>query len=271
MRRRALTLFFISLCLCATVAPSAAQEKGLTGEEIVNRHLEAAGGREALARFRTRVATGTVKKENEPEGKLWVVSEAPDRLSAAYGFRDYTLYMTYDGNSANIRPTLPRNVAGLTDKYLEMLGSGLMFNGISLYNLLSAAEPGALRLEAKGTKKVDGRPAHVVQLRPPKGAAVRLYFDAETFMWVRTDFGKASLSKQMGAFTNDVVNQGGGELTVDFYVKTSDFRDVDGVKLPFRFEQVMTSPILRQTAVGAVVGAITKYQHDIKLDPGTFR
>lgn len=262
-----LTLLML-LCACATAA---GQEKKLTGDEIINKHLEAVGGREAIARLKTRVALGTVKKENEPEGRMAIMSEAPNRVSVVYDFRDYTLRMVYDGQGAALRPTPPRQFGQLTDKYYEMMGSGLMFNGIALYNLLAAGAPGALRPEAKGTKKVEGRPAYVVQVKPQKGSPMRLYFDAENFMWVRTDYGKASVSKEMGQFTNDVENRAANELTVDFYIETSDFRDVDGVKLPFQFEQVMSTPFLRQSSAGTILCKISQYQHNIQIDPAMFK
>jgi hypothetical protein len=52
----------------------------------------------------------------------------------------------------------------------------------------------------------------------------RLYFDAATFMWIRTDYGKVQISKPMGQFTNAVVPHGEDEMSVDFDFDTSDFR-----------------------------------------------
>jgi len=266
-------IFARLLCfLCVLSASVAAgQDQKLSANQIIEKHLEAIGGRQALAKFKSRVAIGTIKKENEPDGQMIVMSELPNRLSAFYGFRDYDFRMIYDGSKALIRPALPREVSVITDKYQEILASGLMFNGISLYNLLAAGAAGDLKVEAKGMKKVAGKPAYVIQLKPQKGSAAKLYFDADTFMWVRTDFGSASVSRQMGTFTNGVVNQGGSETTVDFYIETSDFRDVDGVKLPFKFEQVMTSPILRQKAVGTIVGTIREYRNNELIDPKMFQ
>ena len=272
MRHKFLAAFLALACsVCVAAAASGDDEKKLTGDEIIAKHLAAVGGREALARLKTRIALGTIKKESEPEGRMAIMSEAPNRVSAYYNFRDLDLRMIYDGDKAFIRPILPRNLQEIGDKYHDMLASGLMFNQMSLYNLIAAGAPGEWKIEAKGMKKIDGRQAYVVQLKPKKGDAMKLYFDAETFMWVRTDYGRASLSKEMGAFTNDVVNQGGSEVTVDFYIETSDFRDVDGVKLPFRFEQVMTAPILKQQSVGTIVGIVREYQHNVKIDPRMFQ
>ena len=271
MKRGYFLLLLLLLLLTPLSAVVSQGDQKLTAEEIIDRHLTAVGGREALAKLKTRVAVGTVRKEGEPEGRLAVMSEMPNKLSVFYGFRDFDLRMVYDGNNAFIRPAMPRQVANLTDKYQQMLASGLMFNSMSLYNLITTGKPGDLKVEAQGMKKVGGKQAYVVQLKPPKGSAVKLYFDAENFMWVRTDYGIASVSKELGGFTNEVVNQGGSETTVDFYIETSDFRNVDGIKLPFKFEQVMTSPILRQRAVGTVVGAIREYIHNSDIDPKMFQ
>jgi hypothetical protein len=58
---------------------------------------------------------------------------------------------------------------------------------------------------------------------------------------------------------------------VDFYVETSDFREVDGVKLPFKFEQVVTYPILTQKRVGTLTGTIVEYRHNVEIDPKMFK
>lgn len=271
--RRFTSFFFLALLLCAASVVASGDEPKLSGDEIVAKHLAAVGGREALAKLKTRIAIGTVKKENEPEGKFAVMSEAPNRLSVFYGFRDYDLRMIYDGKQAIIRPDFPVRQVGdtIADKYREILSSGLMFNSASLYNLIDTAAAGDLKFEAKGTKKVAGRSAYVVELKAGKGTKMRLYFDTESFMWVRTDYGSVHLSQAMGEFTNDRVNQGGSEATVDFYIEASDFRDVDGVKLPFKFQQVMTIPVLHERAVGTITETIQEYRHNVEIDPKMFQ
>ena len=270
MKRGYVPFLLLSLLVVPLVNVIGQVDQKLTGDEIISKHLAAVGGREALAKFKTRVAVGTVRMESEPEARFAVMSE-PNKLSVFYGFRDFDLRMVYDGKTAWVRPAMPRQVANLTDKYQQMLASGLMFNSMSLYNLIESSHPGELKFEAKGLKKVDGKPAYVVQLKPAKGSAARLFFDAESFMWIRTEYGSASVSKEIGGFTNDIVNQGGSETTVDFYIETSDFREVDGVKLPFKFVQVLTSPILRQKAIDTISGSIREYLHNGNIDPKMFQ
>lgn len=273
---RSILAFHLLCVLFLGSSAATAQDQKLTGEQIIQKHLEAIGGKDALAKLKSRIAIGTVRKEDEPDGQMVIMSEAPNRISAFYALRDYDLFMIYDGRKAIIRPVLPKNSAPITDKYVAMLGSGLMFNSISLYNLLASGDVSRLSPEAKGLKKVGGRQAYVVQVTIKKDS-MKLYFDAENFMWVRTDYGRASASAGLRdtggslAALNQSNNQGGGETIVDFYIETSDFRNVGGVKLPFKFVQVLTSPILRKSAVGTITGTIREYRHNEPIDSKMFQ
>jgi hypothetical protein len=99
---------------------------------------------------------------------------------------------------------------------------------------------------------------------------VRLFFDAENFMWVRSEYGSVRITRDMGTFTNAVQSHD-EESTIDFYVDTWDFKEVDGVKLPFKVEMVATSPILKQKNVGTIVTNISEYRHNIPIDPKMFQ
>src|SRR5438552_14342184 len=92
---RSRILGFVLLIIATSVA--AAQDQKLTGEQIIERHLEAVGGRAAIAKIKSRIALGTIKKESEPEAQMAILSELPDRFVFFCAFRDYDLHMIYDG------------------------------------------------------------------------------------------------------------------------------------------------------------------------------
>ena len=267
MNRICIALMLLSLCAVAL----AQDKQSMTASEIINRHLAAVGGREALRKLKTRVAIGTVKKESEAAAEFALYSELPNHVSANYRFEKYDWKLHYDGANAIFFPPISRKLYVITDKYHEMLSSGIIFNSVALSNVLTEAESSGAKFEAKGIKKLHGRPAYVVEVKRDKGEAMRLYFDSETFMWVRTDLGHVTISKQMGAFTNDVVSHAEDEVGIDFYIETSDFRDVDGIKLPFKFEQIVTYPILQQKIAGTISGTIKSYAHNVPIDPSSFR
>ena len=259
----------LSLVFVVTILSASAQAQNLTVADIVAKHFEAIGGRAALAKLKSRVAAGTVQMENEPAANMAIMSEMPNRVSAVFVFEKYDLHMSFDGKESIVRPIPPRMFGPFVNKYQQMLASGLMFNSISLYNLLAAGE--GAKLEAKGMKTIRDRQAYVVEMKTANGLSARLFFDAETFMWIRTEYGKVTIQKPMGQFTNDVVNRGQDDITADFYFETSDFREVDGVKLPFKFEQTLTTPYVQQKTVGKITGTITEYQHNIPIDPKMFQ
>lgn len=267
--RAGLLLFF--LLISPAIVFSADGNQALTGAEIISKHLAAVGGKEALAKIKSRVAMGTVRKESEPDVQMAIMSEAPNRVSAIYVFKDYTWQLTYDGKNVIFRPTITKEGALVERKYREMLVTGALFNSISLYNILTENESDNLKFETRGTKKVRNRNAYVVEVRRGKAQPLRLYFDTETFMWVRTDYGTVSYAKNIGKFTNDVVQHGEDQTDVDFSFETSDFKEVDGVKLPFKFEQTVAFPLIKQKSAGSITGIIKEYRHNISIDPKMFQ
>jgi hypothetical protein len=247
-----------------------AEQTQMTGVEIVNKHLQAIGGKEALAKIKSRVAIGIAKKESDAAVPVAIMSEAPNRVSAIYQFQGYNWQLSYDGTKSLFRPTISRSSSVVIKKYEEMLESGTMFNDVSLYNILINGDSNAIEFTAKGTKKVRGRPAYLVEMRRAKTQPISLYFDTENFMWVRTEYGSMRLTQDLGAFTNARVSKD-QESTVDFYVETSDFKDVSGIKLPFKIEIVATAPILTQKNVGSIITTISEYRHNIAIDPKMFQ
>jgi hypothetical protein len=264
----------LSLLILLTVpasAFSADDNQSLTGAEIISKHLAAVGGKDALAKIKTRIAIGTVRKESEPDAQMAIMSEAPNRVSAMYVFKDYTWQMTYDGSNVIFRPTITKEASLIEKKYREILTTGAMFNSISLYNILLAGESDDVKFDSKGTKKLRNRLAYVVEIKRGKSQPMRLLFDTETLMWVRTEYGRVSFAKAMGKFTNDVVQHGEDQTEVDFFFDTSDFKEVDGVKLPFKFEQTVAFPLIRQKSAGTVIGMIKEYRHNVEIDPKMFQ
>jgi len=262
---RAISFLLLLITLALSAAPFRADEK-LSGSEIINKHLAAIGGKEVLAKIKSRIAIGTARKENDSAAPMAVMSEAPNRVSAIYQFQGFNWQLSYDGSRAIVRPLLSRANAPILHKYEDMLATGTMFNGISLYNVLTRGESDGVKFESKGTKKVRGRPAYTVEMK--RGTdKVLLYFDTESFMWVRTDYGSLQLTRELGTITGPKDQ----ETTVDFYVETSDFKEVDRVKLPFKFELVVTAPILKQKNVGTIVAIINEYRHNVPIDPKMFQ
>jgi hypothetical protein len=149
-------------------------KQGPTGQEIVKKHIEAVGGIQALAKIKSRIAIGTVRKESEPDANIAIMSEAPNRVSAMYVFKDYTWQLTYDGSKSLFRPMVSKEASTVEAKQREMLATGAMFNSMSLYNVLTQTGSDEPKFEARSSKKVKGRLAYVVDVKRGKLPTLRL-------------------------------------------------------------------------------------------------
>ncbi len=262
-------LLFVFVTLAVAIQAKPIEDK-LTAQEIISKHLAAIGGKENLAKVKTLVATGKVKRESLPETAMLMVSEAPDRLSIAYGFQEVTWRLIYDKGKGSIRPTITGEYSVMEGKFREMLASGFFYNGATIFNTLLTEPTGEAKIEAKGMKKINGRQNYVVEYkRDKKSSAYKLFFDAETFMWVRTEFGRVTIPIQARPGAGVEANSE-SQPTVDFYIETSDFKEVDGLKLPHKITHTATFPILRQQKEGTLTITINDYKQNVPIDPKMF-
>ena len=215
--------------LVAAVALVAGPARAQTADEVVEKHLAAMGGRAALAKLTTQSATGTITismQGNDVAGALEIYHKAPNKARtyfkmdlSAFGAGEMTVDQRCDGKTAYASNSMQGD--------REITGSQLqsMLNNTFPTPLLNYKEAGA-KVELAGKEKIEGRDAHVLVYTPKAGPASKQYFDAETFMLVR------SVSKV------DVPEMGGEiEQTTD----VSDYRSVEGTKVPFVVK--VTTPV----------------------------
>jgi hypothetical protein len=276
MGRKTYTLFsvlFFFLLLTSVFAQD--NKNNLTAEQIIEKHFVAVGGKEKLSAIKSRVAIGFIKVANQGKPIQFVLfTESPNRLTAYYLLEKYNWSLTYDGKKFFSRPIelLSKNVvligksSRLEDKFNEMYSSGLMFSQISLYNILLNPNP-EITIKTNKTKKVNDHPAYIIEIKSKKFGLMRAYFNTETFMWVRTDYGNVELSDTRLALDNS----GGGISTVDFYIEASDFREVDGIKLPYKIKHTMVPPVSPNNRSSMVEVEMKEYKQNVLIDPKMFQ
>lgn len=232
------------LVVCAQAASAQ------TADEIIEKHVAASGGRAALEKVKSRLATGTLALTTplgNMAGTVEILSEAPNKsrnlmkvdLSAA-GIGQVTIDQRFNGETAYAIDSLQGN--------REITGNALdnMKAGSFPHPFLNYKERGAT-VELGGKEKVGERDAYVVTFKPKTGSPVRWYLDAQTYLPLR-NVVKVNVP-QLG---QDV------EQTSDF----SDYRDVDGIKIPF---QAKISSSLQTYSI-----TLTKVEHNIKVDESLF-
>lgn len=221
-----------------------------TADEVVEKHIAASGGRAAYAKITSRTAAGTITVTTpvgDLSGNIEVYSKKPNKSRtlikldlSAVGAGQMVSDQRFDGTTGYVMDSLQGN------RTIEGSQLDAMRNGSFPSPLLTYKEMGAtLALDDKA--KVAGKDAYVLKMTPKAGPGMRLFIDADSFMLVRT------------AVTLNVPQLGGDiEQVVDF----SDFRDVDGIKIPF----VTKSSNPAQT----VTATMTSVKHNADIDDSSF-
>lgn len=237
----------LSFVLAPAVTPAAQQ----TADQVIEKHLAAMGGRAALAKLTTRKSTGTITigtPNGDLTGPVELYSKVPNKARAV---------MVLDLSAMGIaeKLTLDQKFDGTAGWALNSLQGDNEITGQQLENMKNASFPNALlnykatgaTIELLPNETVGGKAAIVLRITPKTGSVAKLYLDAETFLAVRT------------VATVNVPQMGGD---VEQVAEASDYRTVDGVKVPFK--TVNTTPMQTVTMVIATV------EHNVAIDDAMF-
>jgi hypothetical protein len=211
-----------------------------TIDQILERYVQALGGRAAIEKLKTRESKGTFEIIDTPlKGVVESYNKAPNKLAIftrVPGLGDFL--EGYDGNISWAQD--PAN--GLRDRSGVELAQAKFdaefYKDIKMKELYP-------KMELKGTEKVGGRDAYVILATPAAHSPEQLYFDVQTGLLVRAD----------------VVREGPQGKT-PFTVFYEDYREVDGVRIPF---------LLRQTAKDfSVIIKLDSIKHNVSIDDAKF-
>lgn len=227
-------------------APSQAQ----TADEVIEKHLAATGGRAALGKLTSRTAKGSIiigTPVGDLAGTLEVYAKVPNKSRqfikldlSKLGAGEVVSDQRFDGTVGYQIDTFNGN--------REITGGQLdaMKNGAFPTPLLRYKENG-VSVSLLEREKVGDRDAYVLMFAPKTGPAMRAFIDAESLMLVRTVMSVN-------------VPQVGGD--VEQVVEFSDYRDVDGIKVPFG----ITSANSLQT----IKASLTEVTHNTDIDDASF-
>jgi outer membrane lipoprotein-sorting protein len=248
MRKQLLPVFCSLLLIPALTGVASGQ--ALTADQIIEKHLTALGGREALGKITSRRATGTVSVST-PMGALGgpveMMAKAPNKmradiridLAAVGGPGEMVISEFFDGTSGWSLNSLQGDNPMAGD---QLAGAK---NNFFPSPLLKYKELG-MTTTLEATQQVNGKPAHVILFTPKAGPAERMFFDAESFLIVRTT---SSMTLPQVGLTETVS-------------EPSDYRAVDGVKVAFK---------LAQSAGGQeITMTFTKIENNVALDDAKF-
>lgn len=223
----ALAIAMISL-FAFTAKPIDTQK--MTAQQVLAKHLDSIGSQQARASIKNHIILGTVLAKfrnggGELQGKAVMASEGQRSLmNMVFNVTDYPYdAIGYDGDHLTIGQVRGSGtpLGQFLFHYDAIIKEGLFGGTLSTaWPLLDLASHSA-KLEYAGTKTIDGRQVHKLNYFPKKGTdlEISLYFDAETFRHVRTEYFRRIVS-QMGNSVDTSARQ--REL---HYKLTEDFAD----------------------------------------------
>jgi len=211
-----------------------------TADEVVEKHLTAMGGREALGKLTSRTMVGTIAvstPQGDISGPFEAYAKAPNKSRtyikldlSSFGQGEVVVDQRFDGTTGYMINTVQGN-SEITGNQLEN-----MRNGVFPSPLLKYKEAG-MKIEVLPKEKFGDKDAIVLLITPKAGSAARQFLDAESYLPIKM------------VMKIDIPQMGGEiEQTTEF----SDFREVDGVKIPFQMK--ITNPaqtlIIKANKVG---------------------
>ncbi|HMD33580.1 MAG TPA: hypothetical protein VKH42_01365 [Vicinamibacterales bacterium] len=221
-----------------------------TVDEVIEKSLAAQGGRAALGKITSRTMTGAIVLQTpgaEIAGTIEAYNKTPNKSRSVikmdltqFGAGPVAIDQRFDGTSAYVIDPLQGN-RDISGNQLDNMKNGSFPSAFLDYKdrgITVALLPG---------QKLAGRDMFVVEMKPKTGSAVKSYIDAETFLIARSVV--TVNVPQLGA---DVEN------TVDF----SDYRAVDGVKVPFVTK--LASSVQNYTVT------VSKVEHNTNIDDKMF-
>jgi len=185
-------------------------------DRILAKYAQALGGQAAYEKVTTRAMKGTVEiPDDSVTGTAQVVAKAPGGFRLTMDIPGYGVVETVldGGNGWEKNPDSGTHAMSKTDLAVAQRDHHF-YREVRLKELYS-------KMEMAGTDKVEGRAVNVVEATPAAGPAEKLYFDAGSGLLVKRDFERVTLEDGI----------------VQYEMLLRDYREVDGLKLPFTIEQ----------------------------------
>ncbi len=203
-------------------APTPTPAPPPTSDQILAKYVEALGGQAAIDKMKTLVMKGAYTGVNGMALPYEVDLAAPDKFYINVTAQQGTIERGFDGKAGWQKS--PQGVIELDNPVLDDLKSVfLLYRNIKLKEQFTQMRFG-------GRDKIGDRNVLVVNGRTTDNHRERLYFDAETGLLLR----RISYTETpIGVIPNQI----------DF----EDYRDVDGVKIPFTVKVSSVEPGLVST------------------------
>jgi hypothetical protein len=233
-------MLIIRVALLGACAAAMWAQSALTAEQVLEKSIAASGGRKALEKITSTVGKGTLDVPSQGvTAALEYYAKAPDKRLIVVKVEGWgELRRSCDGRTAwEDHPSNGfRALEG--EERADALGECVFNEELKWRELYP-------KIEGAGKEKVGEREAYKIVMTPATGKPVTRYFDADTFLLA-------------GQAMKRSTPQGIVEVRVEY----SDYREVDGIKIPFGVKEL--------TPGQEVIIRLTELQNNVAIEDARF-
>jgi photosynthetic reaction center cytochrome c subunit len=182
-----------------------------TAEQVFDKYLAASGGAAAVEKITSRVQKGTLSGFGESRFPVDIYAKAPDKRVSIMHLPGGDSTTAYDGHSGwMLVPGRPPHIMNADEN------SGARIDAD--FHLPADVKTLSQKWTPAPGETIDGHPTNLIVGRTDDQPPIRLYFDAQSSLLVRMiRYNETPLGRM--------------PTQVDY----SDYRDADGVKVPYRW------------------------------------
>ena len=233
-------LFFVTL-VCLFPLPVAAQ----TADEIVKKALDARGGINKIKAVQSERISGRISFSHGLEGTVVLELKRPHKLHSEITVEGQKILRVYDGKSAGwtVNP-FDENKEAQAMSAEELKG---MPDEADLDGPLVDYRAKGTQIELIGKEDLDGKPVYRLKLTNKNGDVRSYLINASTFLTAKWE-GIRKI----------------GDRELPWECVLSDYREIEGLKYPFKIDQGSPGTDFQQTLT------IDKIEIDPKMDESHF-
>src|SRR6266851_10487347 len=199
-----------------------------TADEIVKKVLDARGGAEKIKSVQSERVSGHVSFSRIMEGTFVVELKRPLKMHVEISIEGQKIIRVYDGKSSGwmVNPfTGNKDVQPMSSEDLKNITDESDFDG-PLVDYKSKGN----QIELVGKENLDDKPVYRLKLTNKNGDVRSYFIDASSFLLLKWEGVRKT-----------------GDQEVPWESFFSDFREVQGLKFPFRIDQGSPGTDIKQT------------------------
>jgi zinc protease len=234
------SLFVFMAGVIPVGAQTAPQESLPSVDQILDKYVQALGGTAAVEKLTSRVSKGTFELEQMPGTATEEIYEkAPNKQLSITDAPNFGVVRRAFNGTAGWQDMPQTGLQDVTGNQLAAMKRNADFHReIKLKEIYP-------KMIMKGKENVNGRDAYVIEATPADGPPELMSFDAESGLLVRV---QAQVEGPTGPVPVDTILE--------------DYREVDGVKLPFVIHQSLPE--------FSFVIRLTEVKHNVPIDDAKF-